>query len=192
MDSERSNLAGDDAATDKELWLALKSGQTEALGQIYDRHAGLVYGIASKVLTTQEAEDLTQDIFIKLAQTDAYNPQRGSLRTYLAILTRSRAIDRLRSRRTGQTALKRQQADYGLMSANPPVEEMEQEEQSQEIRAALAGLSENQRQVLHMSYYEGLTQATIAEQLQTPLGTIKARARRGLLKLRQLLQDNLD
>ena len=85
--------------TDAQLYLALKAGQTAALGILYDRHAGLVYGIALKVLENpQEAEDLTQDIFLNFVKIGSYEPNRGSLRTYLAILTRSRAVDRVRSR----------------------------------------------------------------------------------------------
>ncbi|NJL86968.1 MAG: sigma-70 family RNA polymerase sigma factor [Leptolyngbyaceae cyanobacterium SM1_1_3] len=193
MDSEQSNLARDDFATDVNLWLALKAGQTDALGKLYDRHSGLVYGVALRVLgTAQEAEDLTQDIFIKLMQSSAYDPKRGSLRTFLAILTRSRAIDRLRSRQVAQTSLQRWQSDYAPPSAIPPVDEIARDERSQAIRDALASLTENQQEILRMAYYDGLTQSTIAKQLDTPLGTVKARARRGLLKLRQLLQDSLD
>jgi RNA polymerase sigma-70 factor (ECF subfamily) len=67
-----------------------------------------------------------------------------------------------------------------------------EDERSEVIKAALAQLPESQQQILCMAYYEGLTQAAIAQQLDTPLGTVKARARRGLLKLRQMLQDYLD
>ncbi|MGJ3244519.1 MAG: sigma-70 family RNA polymerase sigma factor [Elainellaceae cyanobacterium] len=193
MDSEQSNLAENYNPTDVDLWLALRQGQTDALGQIYDRHAKLVYGIAVRILgNTQEAEDLTQDIFIKLASTSSYDPTRGSLRTFLGILTRSRAIDRLRGSRTAQTSMERWQANHSSHPANTPADTIDQDERSQKVRAALAQLSESQQEILRMAYYEGLTQTTIAEQLDTPLGTIKARARRGLLKLRQILQDYLD
>ncbi|MGJ3251812.1 MAG: sigma-70 family RNA polymerase sigma factor [Elainellaceae cyanobacterium] len=193
MDSKQSNLAENYNPTDVDLWLALRQGQTDALGQIYDRHAKLVYGIALRVLgNTQEAEDLTQDIFIKLASTSSYDPKRGSLRTFLGILTRSRAIDRLRGSRTAQTSIERWQVNHPENPANTPADTIDQDERSQKVRAALAQLSESQQEILRMAYYEGLTQTAIANQLDTPLGTIKARARRGLLKLRQILQDYLD
>ncbi|MGB3300553.1 MAG: sigma-70 family RNA polymerase sigma factor [Phormidesmis sp.] len=176
--------------TDAELWFALRAGQTEALGDLYDRHAGLVYGVSLKVLgNTQEAEDLTQDIFIKLAERASYDPTRGSLRTFLMILTRSRAIDRVRSRQSAQRSKQRWQADYAPSTAEPLAQGIVKAEQSSQVQAALSQISAQQREVLQMAYYDGLTQAAIAERLNAPLGTVKARARRGLLKLREILQD---
>lgn len=175
--------------TDAELYLALRAGDTVALGVLYDRHAGLVYGIALKVLgNAQEAEDLTQDVFLTLARGCSYDPARGSLRTFLAILTRSRSIDRIRARTTAHNVLGRWQPSREQdATANSPFEQVSQTEQSQEVRSALAQLSENQQQILKMAYYDGLSQSEIAKQLDIPLGTVKARARRGLLKLRQSL-----
>ena len=193
MDSEQSNLPENGVPTDIDLWFALKAGQTDALGQLYDRHAGLVYGIALKVLgNSQEAEDLTQDIFLKLGNASAYDPKRGSLRTFLAILARSRSIDRLRSRQSAQRSQERWLEDYLASSSSSSASDITEDERSEVIKAALAQLPESQQQILRMAYYEGLTQTAIAQQLDTPLGTVKARARRGLLKLRQMLQDYLD
>lgn len=177
--------------TDVELYLALKAGQSVALGIIYDRHAGLVYGLALKILgNSQEAEDLTQDVFLNLAKAHSYEPSRGSLRTYLAILTRSRAIDRVRSRSTAREFLGRWRHNQEQeIFTDSLFEEVSSSEQSQEVRAALAQLSNNQQQILRMAYYDGLSQSEIAERLKIPLGTVKARARRGLLKLRQTLAD---
>ncbi|NJK27816.1 MAG: sigma-70 family RNA polymerase sigma factor [Coleofasciculaceae cyanobacterium SM2_3_26] len=173
-----------------ELWMALKQGNMDALGVLYDRHAGLVYAIALKTTkNTQDAEDLTQDIFLRLAQS-SYDPKRGSLRTFLAILARSRSLDWLRSRQRKQAALQ----ISGLEpqeSTNLPVELLYKEERDREVQDALAQLSENQQRVLHLAYRDGLSQAAIAEQLGAPLGTVKAWARRGLMKLRQNLQDVL-
>jgi RNA polymerase sigma-70 factor, ECF subfamily len=175
--------------TDAELIVALSRGQTAVLGALYDRHAGLVYGLALSVLgDAQEAEDLTQDIFLTLAKGTTYDPQRGSLRTFLAILTRSRARDRLRSRNNARQTLQRLNLDgQPETGANAPLEQVFQQEQSQEVRTALAQLSDSQQQILRMAYYDGLSQTEIAKQLEIPLGTVKARARRGLLKLRQTL-----
>jgi len=175
--------------TDAELVLALNNGQAAALGVIYDRHAGLVYGLAVNALgNPQEAEDLTQDIFLILARGSSYDPRRGSLRTFLAVLTRSRAKDRLRSRQSARGMLNRwRSAGSQESTPNLPLEHVFQHEQSQEVSTALAQLPDHQQQVLKMAYYEGLSQAEIAKRLEIPLGTVKARARRGLLKLRQTL-----
>lgn len=174
--------------TDVELVMALRAGNKAALGTLYDRHAGLVYGIALKILkNAQEAEDLAHDIFIRLANTTSYDPTRSSLRTFLGVLTRSRAIDRVRSQ-SNRTRILQQQASNERqgVAANRPLEYLFQHEQSQEIQAALAQLSAEQQEIIRLIYYEGLSQPQIADQLNLPLSTVKARARRGLLKLRQI------
>lgn len=193
MSPKRSNqMHSTDQQIDADLWRALQSGETEALGEIYDRHAALVYGTSLKVLkNTQEAEDLVQDIFVKLAEQTSYDPSRGSLRTFLMILTRSRAIDRLRSRQSARRSKQRWQANYSQSNAIDPahIDSTEIAEQTEAIKQALAQLSPQQRQVLHLAYYEGLTQANIANKLKEPIGTVKSRARRGLLKLRGILKN---
>lgn len=194
MDSEKARGDTGAAGTDAALWLASKQGSTAALGELYDRHAGLVYGVALKVLgNAQEAEDLTQDIFVKLAYRSTYDPQRGSLRTFLAILTRSRALDRVRSRqRESQQVIYDPPPETADTGAMPPLDATLQHEQSQVVQAALSELSEHEQQLLRMAYYDGLTQATISDSLGVPLGTVKSRVRRGLLKLRQVLHGRLE
>lgn len=191
MDSEKPDHVEQTALTDSQLWQAMTQGQAKALGILYDRHVGLVYGIALKILVNpQEAEDLTHDIFVRLMQ-QSYDPKRGSLRTFLAILTRSRAIDRWRSQqRAAQKTQQYLQTDYP--KAVMLEDESEQQAKNQEVHSALAKLPEQQQQLLTMTYYEGLTQAAIAERLDLPLGTVKSTVRRGLLKLRQILQNQLD
>ncbi len=176
--------------TDTELYLALKAGRNEAFGILYDRHAGLVYGLALKILgNPQEAEDLTQDVFLNLARASTYEPSRGSLRTFLAILTRSRAIDKVRSRSKAREFLGQLQNSQEQDVTDSVFAQVSRKEQSEEVRAALAQLSDEQQQILQMAYYDGLSQSEIAARLKIPLGTVKARARRGLLKLRQTLTD---
>jgi RNA polymerase sigma-70 factor, ECF subfamily len=174
--------------SDAEVFLALQSGQLEALGILYDRHAALVYGAALYSLKRpQEAEDLTQDIFLSLAKGSSYHPSRGTLRTFLTVLTRSRAIDRLRSR----SKLRQHTHSNLIDTATPnfPAEHIVQVERSHEVQTALSQLPESEQQVLKLAYYEGLSQSEIASQLELSLGTVKSRARRGLIKLRQMLED---
>ncbi|MEM8719869.1 MAG: sigma-70 family RNA polymerase sigma factor [Cyanobacteria bacterium P01_G01_bin.39] len=190
MSSEPSSSFGTDEPnqTDSDLFLQLQQGQTNTLAILYDRHAGLVYSIALKLLgNSTEAEDLTQDIFLILTRECSYDPKRGSLRTYLAILTRSRALDRLRSRSRKQRRLREQSLNEDAEMSDSPMGEVYQLEQSQEIQQALAQLSTNEQEVLRMAYYQDLSQSEIAEQLNIALGTVKSRSRRGLLKLRQAL-----
>jgi RNA polymerase sigma-70 factor, ECF subfamily len=178
--------------TDVDLFLRLQNGETDALAILYDRHAALVYGIALHLLTnTTEAEDLTQDIFLILTKKSAYDPQRGSLRTYLSILTRSRALDRLRTSNRRQQKLRHQIVnEHEQVLFVNPIEEAAQLERSQQVLEALEQLSTKEREVLRMAYYQGLSQAEIATRLSTALGTVKSRTRRGLLKLRQALTNS--
>lgn len=179
--------------TDAELYLALRAGHTAALGVLYDRHVGLVYGLAFKILgNPQEAEDLTQDIFLNLARISAYEPNRGTLRTFLAILTRSCATEWIRSRSKAFSSL--EQRRHGRSQDNPnnpnvPFEPVLQAERPQEVRTAIAQLSDGQQEILQMAYNEGLSPSEIAERLEISLDTVKAKSRQGLLKLRQTLTD---
>lgn len=191
MDFTPSSLLDYDPRIDARLWVSLCAGETSALGQLYDRHASTVYGVSLKMLSSaQEAEDLTQDIFIELVEKRKFDPARGSLRTFLLMLTRSRALDRLRSRQTTQRSKQKLQTNYAVSESatvDITIQSVLEGEQTKTVKSALSQLSDVQQQALHLAYYEGLSQTDIASRLEVPLGTIKARTRRGLLKLRELL-----
>jgi RNA polymerase sigma-70 factor, ECF subfamily len=175
--------------TDADLIRALGNGQVNALGVIYDRYSSLVYGLALRILrNAEEAEDLTQEVFLTLRR-NIYDPKRGALSSFLITLTRSRSIDKLRSRNTRSRFLQRWRGMIKSEAMTNPLEQASLHERSQLIRDALAQLSENERQVLEIAYYEGLSQSEIARRLDAPLGTVKTRSRQGLLKLKQILQD---
>jgi RNA polymerase sigma-70 factor, ECF subfamily len=177
--------------TDAELLHALKAGQTSALGTLYDRYASLVYGFAVAILTSpQEAEDLTQEIFLALCSKCDYDPARGSLSGFLITMTRSRAIDKLRARGAKLRLLKRwdQTTTLDASFCTPP-EQVSLAECSQHVRNALAQLPDNQRQVLELAYYNDLSQTEIAARLNIPLGTVKTWVRKGLFSLRDALRD---
>lgn len=176
-----------DTALVKRLW----QGDLGALGALYDRYSGLVHTIALRSLgDAAAAEDLTQDVFLTLMHSRSYDPERGSLSSYLSMLTRSRAIDRIRAQSVHHKYLHRwQQQSYP--SEPTPMEHASQQERHTLVRDALDQLTESQRQVLEMSYYQGQSQTEIADQLGVPLGTVKSWARRGLLRLRSHLQDQL-
>lgn len=190
-DSRPTNLL---LQTDAELFSALKAGQTSALGILYDRYASLVYRLALRILANpQEAEDLTQEIFLSLWRSGTYKPARGSLGSFLTTMTRSRSIDRLRSRGTNLKFLQRlSQAMMTETSPPTPFESASLSQRSQYVRDALAQLPQKQRQVLEMAYYNGFSQSEIAKQLDIPLGTIKTWARQGLLNLRKNLKDFIE
>jgi RNA polymerase sigma-70 factor, ECF subfamily len=182
-----------DELSDIDLLLALQSGQAEALGLLYDRHARLVYTVALRVLgNSEEAEDLTQEIFLKLRQGTSYDYSRGSLQKFLSVLTRSRAIDRLRVRNNRSQILQRWRTTMVEMPVSQPTDYAVSEELSDVVRNALNQLPVQQRQVLEIAYYEGLSHSQLAARLNIPIGTVKTRSRKGLIRLRGLLQGIVD
>ena len=179
--------------TDEEIFEKFKRGNVAALGTIYDRYGLLVYRLVYRMLNnSQEAEDLTQEIFLSLQERPRYNPKRGSFYTYLMMITRSRTIDRLRSQRYQGRFLQnvgKMKDLLGYKNSSNPMEKASIDERISKVRDAIKNLSFNQRQVLELSYYEGLSQSEIAKRLNLPLGTVKTHSRRGLLKLRSNLQN---
>ncbi len=163
-----------------------------ALGLLYDRYGSLVYGLALAILTNRdEAEDLTQEIFLSLHdQSRAFDPARGSLGAYLTTRTRSRAIDKLRGGSRRVRILRAQwEAEPAPPSPATPMDEVSRREAAVRVRRALADLPPSERRALELFYYQGMTQAEIAEHVGAPLGTVKSWCRRGLLGLRDVLGD---
>ena len=182
--------------SDEKVFAAFVQGNQLALEIIYDRYGSMVYRVIYKMLNNhQEAEDLTQEIFIILQERCNYNPQKGSFYTYLMMITRSRTIDKLRSKRSQgklwQNVSKLKDL-IGLSEFHNSLEHISLHERATEVKKALQHLSAIQRKILELSYYEGLSQSEIAKRLQIPLGTVKTHSRRGLLKLRQHLTNLLN
>ena len=176
-------------ASDADVMRTLAHAPGDALPLLYDRYAGLVYGLALRILATPaEAEDLTQDVFCSLVTATSYDPTRGTLSAYLVTFTRSRAIDRLRARTRTARLQERCELDpsFGPI-ADSPAERVGLAERSALVRNALAGLPADQRRVLELSYFQDLSQTEIAAELDTPLGTVKTWSRKGLLSLRAKL-----
>jgi RNA polymerase sigma-70 factor (ECF subfamily) len=167
-----------------------------ALDALYLRHASLVFALCLRILRSHaEAEEVLQEVFWELWRSSGrYAAERGSARVYLVQLARSRSLDRLRLRRRRETLL----ADAGGPSAlaaelggdgrmpNALAAAVSGEENRQ-VREALCELSEAERRAVTLSFFDGLSHAEIAAQLGEPLGTVKTRIRRALLRLRGLL-----
>ena len=155
----------------------LASGDKSALGALYDRHAGLVKGLALRILAdTADAEDVVQEVFLQVwRQADRYDDARGSFEAWLVTIARTRALDRLRRR-----LARREQTE----ETAPTPSKMPETEKTLAVREALSVLSADQRRAVELAYYGGLTQSEIAETLDTPLGTIKTRIRSALIRLR--------
>ena len=179
--------------TDEAVFATFKEGKVEALGILYDRYGLIVYRLAKKMLSnSQEAEDLTQEVFLNLQDHPNYQQQRGSFYSYLMMLTRSQAIDRLRRKSSWWRRWKNLGKTMEITTENNlslPLEKVSSDERAKQVKKALQELSAKQRQVLELSYYEGLSHSEISQSLNLPLGTVKTHCRRGLLKLRQTLRD---
>ena len=178
---------------DIEVIQALRSGDPAAMAVLYDRYGHAVYRLALRLLGhATDAEDLTQEVFLRFLQRTTYDPQRGTVLVFLLTVTRSQAINRHRKTKSQQRFLQRWERNLPNPEGNPLMDNVSLAELQQRMISELGTLPASQRQVLEMAYYDGLTQAEIAQQLSVPLGTVKTRARQGLLKLRKLLHDLVD
>lgn len=176
-----------------ELVAAIKRQELDALGYLFDHYSSLVYTLAYKILgNSPEAEDLMQEIFLGLWERCTFNPSRGSLSSFLATVTRSRAIDRLRMKGNRRRILSQWQESLSPKPSLTPLDHASQSEKRQVLQQALTELPSGYRQVLELSYFGGYSQSQIAEQLDKPLGTVKTWARKGLIQLRQSLQAQME
>lgn len=166
----------------------IADGDESALATLYDRWAQSVYSLAAHLLKDADgAEDLVEETFWQVWQRAAsYDPSRGTVRTWLLTIGRSRALDRLRARKRGREEIA---TDLSLVRdpRSDPSQEVEGAERRQLVYSALTELPEDQRRALELAYFRGLSQSEIAEFLGEPLGTIKTRMRLGMQKLRDKL-----
>jgi RNA polymerase sigma-70 factor, ECF subfamily len=181
----------DNQPDDLELVRSLQRGEQNALGQIYDRYGSAVYRLAIKMSSsTSDAEDLTQEVFLAFWRgVERYDPHRGSLLVFLLTITRSRALNKIRQHQARRNLMERYEQHLPFQNDPTNLDAAQVVELSDRMAIALDRLPREQSQALTLAYYGGLSQSTIADRLQVPLGTVKTRCRQGLIKLQQLLQD---
>jgi len=179
------------ALTDQELLAAMASGEQEALRAINQRYGNAIAIVAKRILGNQaDAEEVAADVLWQ-AWRDAsrFDRGRGSVGAWLMMLTRSRAIDRLRSRKARESA-DEDSAELGRI--DDPLHEIYSAQRKQQVRAVLGELKDGEREVLELAFFSDLSQTEIAERTGLPLGTVKTRMRTAMIKLRDRLAARVD
>ena len=182
----------DDRTVELDLLARITKRERAAFEQLYTRYSNILYATAMKFLKEDaDAQDVVQDVFIQTwDKAKLYDPAKGKPLTWALTMTRNRSIDRIRAiqrrSRLRDDFEKETVADEsaGIREALSGVDASER---TQILRDAVGRLSPEQRKVIDLAFFGGLTQSEIADRLGEPLGTVKARARRGLMKLKELL-----
>lgn len=188
MSSGRAKVAARSRTSDAELVAAMACGDRDALAALYDRYAGLLLATAARIVGTSGAEDLVHDVLVEAWQRAAgYEEARGSVRTWLLLRLRSRALDLCRREHRRPWEPLSPQGDRAAegegYGAQDPLSRVEQAR----ARAAISRLSPSQRQIVELAYFGGLTMVEIAEALGIPIGTVKSRSSAALSRLRAAL-----
>lgn len=184
-------------AADAALVRKIAGGDRDAFAQLYDRYSRPLYATAFRILSdATEAEDIVHDVFVALwTKAAEFDLNRGTAFSWAITFTRNRAIDRVRSRKRRMELLdKSAPSDLSYATGADQTDlgdELWYKEKAAAVRVAVKELAADQRSALELAFFGGLTQQEIAAKLQEPLGTVKARIRRGLLKLRDRLAQRL-
>src|SRR4051812_20761425 len=172
---------------------AIAAKDDDALGQLYDRYRLILFGVLMRILNNRaEAEDVLQEVFLQVWRRAAdFDEARGRPFTWLVTLARSRGIDRLRT-----LAARERVAIAGARDEVEAVSDAASDafrsEQREVVNNALAQLPDEQKRLLLLAYFDGLSQSEIAARVGAPLGTVKTRMRTGMMKLRELLKDKAE
>ena len=177
------------AVSDSERVARIRQRDRSALAALYDRYARSVYSLVLSIVRDRSAaEDIVQELFVQLWQyPDLYDAGRGAFAPWFLRMARNRAIDALRRRQRDRRLHERLHAVEWWTESDDPDALTVLGEEATRIRRALADLASEQRQVIELAYFGGLTQREIAEYLGIPLGTVKTRIRTALQRLADAL-----
>ena len=179
-----------------ELLRRVGQGDRRSFEQLYERFSGVLFSIAYGMLKNQQAaEDVLQDVFVQIwKKAPLFDPARGRPMTWAVTLTRNKAIDLMRSaqRRSSLHDLMQQEKEvFSRFEDRSSFDTVASHEMGKLVREAIEKLSKEQREAIELAFFASMTQTEIAEHLDQPLGTIKARIRRGMLALRELIEPQL-
>ena len=178
---------------DQEMIARIGRRDQGAFSALYDRLSGPLYSLAMKMLgDPAEAQDALQEVFLQIwSRAGTYDPEQSSVFSWTVLLTRSRVIDRLRARGRRSRVVVASTEDAPTAADASTVESAadtaEKNDEAARVRYVLNNLPSEQREAIELAFFEHLSHHEIAARLGQPLGTVKARIRRGLLKLRQRL-----
>jgi len=178
--------------TDAQLLALIGRGENWALSEIHARYVRLVFSIALKILNEQaSAEEIVQQVFTEVwRQARHYRRERGNFSAWLGTITRNQCIDELRRRRVRPIAnLSARESLDRLASNDDPAQHVQDSFEKARIRQALEQIPKQERTVIELAFWGGMSQQEIAQHCHTPLGTVKTRLRLGKRRMKSLLQE---
>ena len=187
-------LVIDRTTQERQLLIAALSrvaqGDRDALREVYDRTSAKLYGLCLRILDDRsEAEDAMQDIYLNVwRRAGAFDPTRSSPVTWLAVIARSRAIDRLRASSKPRSTASIEAASEVRDPAPDALSELARAQENGQLNGCVEELEQRQGSAIRSAFFDGLTYSQLADRADVPLGTMKSWIRRGLIKLRECLE----
>jgi RNA polymerase sigma-70 factor (ECF subfamily) len=193
---EPNQVSSGNATDEAQLLARVAQKDQQALAELYDRFAKVLYSVSLRILRDEtRAQEVLQEVFVQIwERASRYDARLGKPLTWALILTRNKAIDHLRSmQREGRLfeSLKDlAEHEHAAASAEPVPGQVAGQELAESVKQALCALPWEQRYAIELAFFRGLSQSEIANELKQPLGTVKARIRRGMLQMRSRLENH--
>jgi RNA polymerase sigma-70 factor (ECF subfamily) len=172
-----------------EFLARVAQGDRDAFAALYDSTSALVYSLVIRIVGNRaDAEEVTLDVYLQVwRDARRFDSVRGGVRSWLAMLARSRALDRRRSQASQQSRVTETVEEERASEAPTPEALSALSQHRRAVAEAMSALPKEQREVINLAYFDGLSQTEMAEQLGLPLGTVKTRVRLGMMRLRDLI-----